>query len=95
MYIIYESDASLKIKTVSYYQKDNAPYIIEAGIIPISIIPYINWKSEYRSIEFYYVPAEGEYRFRVFDINLNGTISYPSEEVYAIIIYYNKDWRFY
>ncbi len=79
------------MKTVSYYQTNNSPYTIEDDIIPISIIPYINWKSEYRSIEFYYTPNENKYRFKVFDVNLNGTISYPLEEVYAIIVYYNKD----
>ena len=47
-------------------------------------------KSNYRSIEFYYNSRDDIYGFRIFDINLNGTISYPTTEVYAIIIYTNK-----
>ena len=83
-----QSDASIKIKTISYYQTDNKEYIIEKGIIPISIIPYINWmKSNYRSIEFYYDLKDDVYGFRIFDINLNGTISYPTTEIHAIIVY--------
>lgn len=44
-------------------------------------------KSDYRSIEFYYNLKDDTYGFRIFDINLNGTISYPTTKVYAIIVY--------
>ena len=82
------------MKTISYYQTNNTSYVIENGIIPVSIIPYSHGTPEYRSIEFYYTLNPTLYRLRVFDINLNGKITYPSTEVYAIIVYYNKDWRF-
>ena len=47
-------------------------------------------KSNYRSIEFYYNSKDDIYGFRIFDIDLNGTISYPTTEVYTIIIYIDK-----
>lgn len=79
------------MKTVIHDKNYNTGYAISNDITVVNIIPYTNGTlSMFRLVEFYYIPNENIYKFRVFDIN-NKTyaVTYP-DSITVIFIYYDK-----
>lgn len=78
------------METIIHSTNAKEGYILSKSKHYINITPYTNGTlKEFRSVEFYYISAEYQYKFRVFDINNeNYKVTYPNS-ITVIATYYN------